>query len=256
VNSLRARVLAKEPLLGAFLTEPSATMAEVLAQAGFDFVVLDTEHGIWDAPGVASTIRACDAAAIPAVVRVPGCQSVSEAGRALDAGAAGTLFPRADGFPAVRAAVESVKFAPVGRRGLGGVRANRYAGVPLDHWVLEANEATAIFVQIETAGALNAACEIASEKWVDLLFVGPNDLSQALGVPGHYDDPRYVAGVERVAQVAGEHGKAAGIMLRTADQIPALRQLGYTLFTTSDRSLLAQSAKAWRKALSPGPGSP
>jgi 2-dehydro-3-deoxyglucarate aldolase/4-hydroxy-2-oxoheptanedioate aldolase len=129
------------------------------------------------------------------------------------------------------------------------VRANRYAGVPLDHWVLEANDGTAVFIQVETAGALNAACDIASEKWVDLLFVGPNDLSQALGVPGRYDDPRYVAGVERVASVAAEHGKAAGIMLRSTDQIPDLRTLGYSLFTTSDRSLLAQSAKAWRKAL-------
>jgi 2-keto-3-deoxy-L-rhamnonate aldolase RhmA len=149
----------------------------------------------------------------------------------------------------VRAALESVKYAPVGKRGLAGVRANRYGGVPFDHWVLEANDGTNVFVQIETAGALNAVEEIASEKWVDLLYIGPNDLSQALGVPGRYDDPRYVAGVERVASVAGEHGKAAGIMLRSADQISDLRRLGYSLFTTSDRSLLSQSAKAWRKAL-------
>jgi len=248
-ENFRSRVLEREPLLGAFLTDPSATLAEVLAQQGFDFLVLDTEHGIWDAAGVAATIRAADAAGIRSVVRVPSCQASAEAGRALDLGAAGTLFPRADGAPPVHAAVESVKFAPVGKRGLGGVRANRYAGVPLDHWVLEANEHTTVFIQIETAGALNAACDIASEKWVDLLFVGPNDLSQALGVPGHYDDPRYVAGVERVAKVAGEHGKAAGVMLRSADQIPDLRKLGYSLFTTSDRSLLAQSAKSWRGAL-------
>jgi len=250
VTSLRARILAKEPLLGAFLTEPSATTAEVLAQARFDFVVLDTEHGIWDAAGVAGVIRAADAASIPAVVRVSSCQAQAETGRALDAGAAGTLFPRADGAPSVRAAVDSAKYAPVGRRGLAGVRANRYAGVPLDHWVLEANDDTAVIVQIETAGALNAADDIAAEKWVDVLFVGPNDLSQALGVPGHYDDPRYVAGVERVAQVAGEHGKAAGIMLRSPDQIPDLRKLGYSVFTNSDRTMLAQSARTWRGALS------
>ena len=77
-------------------------------------------------------------------------------------------------------------------------------------------------IQIETAGALNAVAAIADEKWVDVLFVGPNDLSQALGVPGHYDDPRYVAAIEKVGSVAREAGKAAGIMLRTADQIPGL----------------------------------
>ena len=129
------------------------------------------------------------------------------------------------------------------------MRANRYGSIPFDRWVLEANEGSVVFVQIETAGALNAAAEIAAEKWVDLLFVGPNDLSQALGVPGHYDDPRYRAALEKVAATAREHGKASGIMLRSADQIPALRTLGYTVFTTSDRALLSQSARSWRGAL-------
>ena len=249
MTSLRQRVLAREPLLGAFLTWPVEGHIDLLSLAGFDFVVLDTEHGSFNPESVERMVRAAEGTQMGAVVRVPGCLAAAEAGRALDAGACGILFPRADSDASVRAAVESVKYAPVGKRGLGGVRANRYAGVPLDHWVLEANDGTMIFVQIETAGALNAADEIAAQKWVDLLFVGPNDLSQALGVPGRYDDPRYVAGVERVAHVSAEHGKAAGIMLRTADQIPELRRLGYTLFTTSDRTLLAQSAKAWRGAL-------
>ena len=108
---------------------------------------------------------------------------------------------------------------------------------------------TAVAIQIETAGALNAVSEIAAEKQVDLLFVGPNDLSQALGVPGHYDDPRYRAAVERVGAVARENGKGAGIMLRSRDEIPALSKLGYSVFTTSDRSLLFESARAWRAAL-------
>jgi 2-keto-3-deoxy-L-rhamnonate aldolase RhmA len=145
--------------------------------------------------------------------------------------------------------VESVKYAPVGKRGLAGVRANRYGGVPFDHWVLEANEGTIVFVQIETAGALNAVVPIAEDKWVDVLFVGPNDLSQALGVPGHYDDPRYRAALEKVGSVAKEHGKAAGVMLRTADQAPSFLALGYTVFTTSDRTLFSESARAWRTAV-------
>jgi 4-hydroxy-2-oxoheptanedioate aldolase len=250
VTTLRARVLAREPLLGAFLTWPVEGLLEMLALGGFDFAVLDTEHGYFNPESVERMVRASEGAELPVIVRVPSCSAATDAARALDAGACGILFPRAEGLAPVRAALESVKYAPVGKRGLAGVRANRYGGVPFDHWVLEANEGTNVLIQIETAGALNAACDIASEKWVDLLFVGPNDLSQALGVPGRYDDPRYVAGVERVAQVAGEHGKAAGIMLRSADQIQDLRRLGYSLFTTSDRTLFAQSAKAWRGALS------
>jgi 2-keto-3-deoxy-L-rhamnonate aldolase RhmA len=246
VSSFRQRILSRDPLLGCFLTWPTEGLAEILALSKFDFVVLDTEHGHYNPESVERMVRAAEGAEIPVIVRVPSCQAFAEAGRALDAGACGTLFPRADGAPAVRAAIENVKYAPPGKRGLAGVRANRYGTVPLDHWVLEANDSTIVVIQIETAGALNAVEAIAAEKWVDVLFVGPNDLSQALGVPGHYDDPRYAAAIEKVASVAKETGKAAGIMLRSADQIPALAELGYSVFTTSDRSLLLQSAKSWR----------
>jgi 4-hydroxy-2-oxoheptanedioate aldolase len=248
-SSLRARVLARETLLGCFVTWPTEGILELLALAGFAFAVLDSEHGSFGPESVERMVRAADGAKIPAIVRVPSCIAFGEAGRALDVGAAGTLFPRADGAAIVHGAAESVKYAPVGKRGLAGVRANRYGAFAFDHWVLEANEATAVFVQIETAGALNAVSEIAAEKDVDLLFVGPNDLSQALGVPGHYEEPRYRAAVERVGAVSREHGKGAGIMLRSPDEIPALAKQGYHVFTTSDRSLFSQSARAWRAAL-------
>jgi 2-keto-3-deoxy-L-rhamnonate aldolase RhmA len=248
-GAFRQRILAREPLLGCFLTWPTEGLAEILALSKFDFVVLDTEHGHYNPESVERMVRAAESAEIPVIVRVPNCQAFAEAGRALDAGACGTLFPRADGAPVVRAAIESVKYAPPGKRGLAGVRANRYGTVPFDHWVLEANDSTAVVIQIETAGALNAIAAIAEEKWLDVFFVGPNDLSQALGVPGHYDDPRYVAALEKVGSVAKEAGKAAGIMLRSIDQIPGLSTLGYSVFTTSDRSLLLQSAGTWRAAL-------
>ncbi len=248
-GSLRARVLARETLLGCFVTWPTEGTLELLALASFDFVVLDTEHGYFNPDAVERMVRAADGAGIPAIVRVPNCLASADAGRALDAGAAGTLFPRADGIAPVHAALESVKYAPAGKRGLAGVRANRYGAVAFDHWVLESNAATAVFVQIETAGALNAVDEIAARKDLDLLFVGPNDLSQALGVPGRYDDPRYRTAVERVGTVARERGKGAGIMLRAPEEIPALAALGYHLFTTSDRSLFSQSARVWRSAL-------
>ena len=245
-DSFRSRVLAGTPALGAFLTWPVEGVLELLGLGGFDFGVLDTEHGYFNPESVERMVRAAENVPLPVIVRVPNCHASADVGRALDAGGCGVLYPRADGIAAVRSAVESAKYAPVGKRGLAGVRANRYGSVPFDRWVLEANEGSIVFVQIETAGALNAVAEIASESWVDLLFVGPNDLSQALGVPGHYDDPRYRAAVEKVAATAREHGKGAGIMLRSPDEIPALREQGYTVFTTSDRALVSQSARAWR----------
>jgi 4-hydroxy-2-oxoheptanedioate aldolase len=202
--------------------------------------VLDSEHGFFDPESVEHMLFAADAAGIPAVVRVPNCQAAADAGRALDGGAAGILFPRADGLPAVRTAIEGVKFAPRGKRGLGGVRANRYGAEPLDGFVLWSNEETLVAIQIETQGALRQLPEIAAEAAVDLLFVGPNDLSQALGAPGRMEDQPFVDAVLRVA---------AGIMVRRREEIPRLLDAGYRLFTTSDRALLLESGRLWREAI-------
>ena len=247
-GSFRSRVSANEPLLGCFLTWPTAGVAELLALAGFDFVVLDAEHGFFSIESIEQMVIASDGAGIPAIVRVPSC-TAAEVGRSLDAGAAGILFPRGDGSATVRAAIQSAKFPPQGKRGLGGVRANKYGTEPLDRFVREANERTLMIAQIETAGALAELSEIAAEPGLDVLYVGPNDLTQALGVPGQYGDPRYRESLERIARQARTSGKTAGIMLGRADQIAGLRELGYSFFTTSERTLVLESARAWRAAL-------
>jgi len=242
-------VQAHDPLLGCFLTWPTAGVAELLALAGFDFLVLDAEHGFFSIESIEAMVIAADGAGIPAIVRVPSC-TAAEVGRSLDAGAAGILFPRGDGCAAVKGAIESAKFPPEGRRGLGGVRANLYGSVPLDRFVKESNARTVMVAQIETAGALAELREIAAEPGLDVLYVGPNDLTQALGVPGQYGDPRYREALGAIARQAKTTGKTAGIMLGHADQIPALLEAGYRFFTMSDRTLVLESAKSWRAAIS------
>jgi len=243
-------VLRREPLLGCFLTWPTAGIAELLSIAEFDFVVLDSEHGFFNIESIAAMVIAADGAGLPSVVRVPSC-TAAEVGRSLDAGAAGILFPRGDSCATVRSAIEMAKYPPAGKRGLGGARANRYATIPLDRVVREANEATTIVVQIETGGALAELPQISSEPGLDVLYVGPNDLTQALGVPGQYTHPSYRDALARIAGQAKTSGKAAGIMLGRADQIPSLRELGYSFFTMSDRTLVLEAARAWRGALKP-----
>ena len=249
-RNFQARMKSGEPLLGCFLTWPTGGVAELLALAGFDFIVIDTEHGVFAPESVATTIVAADAASLPAIVRVPSCPSV-EASRYLDYGATGILFPRATGAQSVRAAIESVKFAPEGTRGLAGVRAAKYGVRPLPQFVAEANRETLVAAQIETTGALDELVPISRERNLDVLYVGPNDLTQALGIPVQISDPKYQAAIARVATVAKEAGKVAGIMLAKAEQIPALLRMGYRFFTTSDRTLVLESARAWRAALAP-----
>ncbi|MGH9315752.1 MAG: HpcH/HpaI aldolase family protein [Thermoanaerobaculia bacterium] len=217
--------------------------------AEFDFLVLDCEHGFFSIESVAAMVTAADAAGLPAIVRAPSAAS-DQVGRYLDAGAAGTLFPRVENETQARGALHNVKFAPEGKRGLAGVRANRYGAEPLGRFVREANEKTLVAIQIETAGALAELEAIASLPGLDVLFVGPNDLTQALGIPGQYEDPRYRSAMERIARAAGQAGKTAGIMLSHREQIPTLSELGFRFFTTSDRTLVLESARAWRAALS------
>jgi 4-hydroxy-2-oxoheptanedioate aldolase len=149
-----------------------------------------------------------------------------------------------------RSAIEALKFAPLGRRGLGGVRANRYATEPLAGFVARANEETLVAVQIEREGALAELSGLADEPAVDILFVGPNDLSQALGEPGETTSKRFGAELARVASEASRARKAAGIMVGRREDIPRLADLGYRIFTTSDRALLLESGRRWRDATS------
>jgi 2-keto-3-deoxy-L-rhamnonate aldolase RhmA len=245
---LRARIRAGDKLLGCFLTWPVGGAIELLALAGFDFVVIDVEHGFHDVESIENLVRAADAAGIPAIVRPPRFDS-DVASRALDAGAAGILAPRVASAADARTTVENVKFAPEGRRGLGGVRANRYGTQPLAEFVRESNERTVVAIQIETPGALVELEGIAALPGVDVLYVGPNDLTQALGIPGKIDDARYTEALDRVVAAAARNGKRAGIMLGRREQILALADTGFRFLTTSDRTMLLESARAWRGAL-------
>ena len=249
-TALKARARSGAPLLGCFITWPTAGVVELAALAGFDFVVLDMEHGFYTIESVAAMVVAGDAAGIPAIVRVPSC-AAAEIGRCLDAGASGLLFPRGESREAIAGAIALARYPPEGRRGLGAVRANRYGGVPYEEHVRASNADVLLAAQIETPGALAALSDIAPENGLDVLFVGPNDLTQALGIPGRFADPRYREALQRVVAAARENGRAAGIMATRREQVGELAGAGFSFVTVSDRTLLLESGRAWRAALPP-----
>ena len=248
-NNFRSKIQSGSHL-GCFLTWPVQGLPEVLSLAKFDFVVIDAEHGFFSVESIENMVRAADGAGLPSIVRVPSCPA-AEVGRALDAGAAGILFPRGESAAQITSGLEAAKFPPLGKRGLAGVRANQYGAVPLDRFVKDANLATIVIAQIETKGALAELDAIAALDGVDVLYVGPNDLTQALGIPGQYAEPAYQRELARIAAAAKAAGKTPGIMLARAEQIPPLREMGYRFFTMSDRTLILESARAWRTALAP-----
>jgi 4-hydroxy-2-oxoheptanedioate aldolase len=244
MSGLRGRIEGGELLLGTFLDLGAPVAAEIAATAGFDWLVLDLEHG---AGGRDSTLAQLHATRdVPVLVRVPSATS-EELGWVLDFGAAGVVIPRVYGLDAAAAAVERSRYA--GGRGLhGGVRA---AGFGRDAGYLQrADDERVVMVQIETPGALEQAAEIAALPGVDVLFLGPYDLGHALGLPPGPDSAEMQATAERVAAAARAAGKAAAVFLGEPGLTWRYRELGFTLIASgSAAGLLAGACDARLAAL-------
>ena len=176
------------------------------AAAGFDGPLLDLEHGAGGEEQVRLTVPIAASYGVPTVVRVESDARI-RIGRVLDAGAAGVMLPRLDTAMQVRAAVPHLYYPPRGDRGVATY--NRACRFGLDAEALDrANDEVVGIVQIESARAVAAAEEIASIDGVDVLFVGPRDLSHDLGVPGQLTAPEYLDAIEQVRSASRNHGKA------------------------------------------------
>jgi 2-dehydro-3-deoxyglucarate aldolase/4-hydroxy-2-oxoheptanedioate aldolase len=241
MNDFRQRVLSGEVLFGTFAVLGSALTTELLAVAGFDWVVVDLEHGHGDEVAALAQLQAIAHTSCAGIVRVPQLDRV-RVGRALDQGAAGILVPRIETVEEACLAAEYCRYG--GERGIARqVRAWRWG---LDPRGLEqADDAVLCAVQIETAEALESVEWIAALDGVDLLFVGPNDLGHALGLDGGADNPALLERVADVAEAARRHGKATGVLVPTPEMASAYRELGFTVLgVATDSGLLAGAAVA------------
>jgi 2-keto-3-deoxy-L-rhamnonate aldolase RhmA len=245
-SRLRARLQAGETLVGSFANLGSSLTAEIMAIAGYDWLAFDLEHGAGDEGALLSQLQAVAHTGVAALVRVEGIEPARVL-HALDLGADGVLVPRLRSAEQARACVELCRYS--GKRGVA--RYNRSW-----HWGLasrtnaDVDAEVVCAAQIETSEALREVREIAAVDGIDVLFVGPADLSYALGLDCPPDDPRLLEKVASVAQAAREYGKAAGMLVGTVEQARAYRDLGFTfLGCGSDGSLLAARAREMARAL-------
>lgn len=237
------RIRAGETLLGTFLDLGSPLAAEIAAGAGFDWLVIDLEHGAGDRD---ATLGQLHAATVPVLVRVPSPES-ELIGWVLDFGAAGIVVPRVQGVEDAARAVAATRFAS--GRGLHlGVRA---AGFGRDAgYLAEADARRSVMIQIETRGALDAVEEIAALPGVDVLFIGPYDLGYALGVTPGPESPEVLEAAERTAAAARAAGKAAAVFLGDPDVTGRYRELGFTLIASGTAvGLLTEAMDARLAAL-------
>jgi 4-hydroxy-2-oxoheptanedioate aldolase len=218
-DGLRRRVLAGEPVVGAWVNLGSLASAELVARAGFDWAVMDLEHGM----GSDADLHA-----------------------QMLAGADGLVVPRIDTAAQAAEALRWMRYPPAGIRGVAlPNRGGGYLEVGHAELAARVNERLLGVFQIESPEAVAAADEIAALDGVDVLFVGPADLSHAMGIPGQVTAPAFSAALDAVAAACRAHGKAAGILLPDASGIPAHLDRGYTfLGVGSDTGWVVAGARA------------
>jgi 4-hydroxy-2-oxoheptanedioate aldolase len=226
-RSFRDRVLAGETLFGLFLDLASPASAEVCAAAGYDWLLIDLEHGSSTEADLLGLLHAVEVGGSTPLVR-PQSGERLRIGRALDNGARGIMVPRLDTAEQAREAVTYLRYPPTGIRGVATRVRGAGLGVVSHADVHRLNDRVLGIVQIESPGGLAEADAIASIDGVDVLFVGPADLSHSLGIPGQFQHPDYLGALESVVAACRAHGKAAGILVYDTAVVPRHLELGFT----------------------------
>ncbi|MEC3980516.1 HpcH/HpaI aldolase family protein [Amycolatopsis sp. H20-H5] len=225
--SLRARLAGGAPLLATFNLLPSPEVVELIALAGFDLVIIDLEHGPHDLADLRRALTAAAGHGLPTLVRVRTA-AAAEIGAVLDLGASGVLVPHVESAAAAAAVVRAARFSPEGERGANPwVRAAGYG--TREGWFAAANAEVAVLVMVEGPGALAELGEIVALPGLDGIFLGPMDLSHALGVPGRHDHPTVVDALRGALRLAGDSGVAAGLFAPEPGAARAWWQLGARL---------------------------
>lgn len=242
-GALAKRIRAGEMTVGSFAGLGSTMAIEVLAAAGLDWVLVDLEHGGGDEASIGDAAAAAGGYGTATLVRVETPDRI-RIGRALDAGAAGVMLPRVSSAAEVADIIPHLHYPPLGDRGVATY--NRSLRWGMDKAALEtSNDEVLTIVQIETTGALAEADDIASLDAVDVLFVGPLDLSYALGVPLDFEAPAFRDALDTVVAAARRHGKSAGILSANAAVAATRAEQGFTFLPVgSDSTLLADTAAA------------
>jgi 2-dehydro-3-deoxyglucarate aldolase/4-hydroxy-2-oxoheptanedioate aldolase len=238
-------VLAGEPTIGAFANLGSPAATELLARAGFDWLLVDLEHGMGTEAGLHAQLLAVQGTPTAALVRVASAERL-RVGRALDTGADGLMIPRLETAAEVADTLAWMRYPPAGVRGVAlGTRGGGYAEIAHADLAATVNERLLGVFQVESMPAVEAADEVAAIDGVDVLFVGPADLSHSMGIPGRIDEPSFLAALDRVVAACRAHGKSAGILLRDAAGVPESRARGFTFIGIgSDSSFLVAGARS------------
>ena len=220
-------------LLGSWITLSHPSIPEILADAGFDWLCVDMEHSVIDYFEAQQLITVIQSKGLKTFVRV-GENNSRIIKRVLDAGADGIIVPMVCSKEEAEKAVEAVKYPPVGKRGVGLARAQKY-GFGFEKYASELNLKIKIIAQIEHIDAIKNLDEILNVEGIDGTFIGPYDLSGSMGKPGHYEDDDVKQAIKKYEKVTKKYDKLVGFHVIQPDHKLVLEKIkkGYNFIAFS-----------------------
>ncbi|GAB3251834.1 4-hydroxy-2-oxoheptanedioate aldolase [Larkinella harenae] len=249
MKNLKKRLKQGETLNGCWLNLGSSLTAEIVGNAGFDWVLIDLEHGAGSEKDVLYQLQALEHTGAGVIVRVESTES-QRIHRVLDMGAEGIMCPKVLNPEEAQKVVNGLHYPPHGSRGVAKmVRATGFAQ-HFPQYYAEARETILGVVQIETVEVLNHLDEVAAIDGVDVLFIGPADLSMELGIFGQFDHPRFKEALRETVNAAQKAGKATGILFFNPEDYQRYHDLGIRMIACgSDGTFVADGARNMAKKL-------
>jgi 4-hydroxy-2-oxoheptanedioate aldolase len=239
-----ARLRAGEPLTGLVVKMPAPWLLELAGRSGFDFAIVDTEHGPAEVDALEHHLRAADCVGLPALVRV-ATGGRGEILHALDAGAQGVVVPHVGDAAAAEAVVRAAHYPPRGSRGLATTtRAGHHGTVSVSEHVRTADDSTLVVAQVEDANAVPRTAAIAGTPGVDVTFLGAADLAMSLGHPGDGSHPVVAAAIEHVVRGVRDAGGALCVVAGDEHEARAWRERGAQLVAFVAPVLVARCLRA------------
>ncbi len=249
MKNLKKRIKQGETVNGCWLNLGSSLTAEIVGLSGFDWVLIDLEHGAGNEKDVLSQLQALESTPTAAFVRVESSDS-ARISHVLDMGAEGVMCPKVNNADEAKEVINAMHYPPFGNRGVAKmVRATAF-GQKFNQYYQEAKENILGIVQIETKESLNHLDEIAAVEGVDVLFIGPADLSMELGIFEQFDNPIFLDAVKNIVQAAQNAGKATGILFFNPDDYKKYHDMGIRFIACgADATFVANGARTMAKRL-------
>jgi 4-hydroxy-2-oxoheptanedioate aldolase len=236
MSNFRQKCVRHERVIGTFSAIPHPVAIEVTAATGLDFLCIDWEHSQISRERIEDLVRAADIHKVPALVRVPG-HAPEAIAAALDAGAAGVVVPRVSTAAQAKAAVMATRYPPTGERGVGPGRAAAY-GYRIPDYLKAANESLVLAVQVETAEGLANIDDIVAVEGVDVIFIGPGDLSVSINALGPAGTEKLDSAITKIVKTARAADRAVGIFRPSTDDIGQWSDIGVSFFILASDTMI------------------